>query len=874
MSTPSRPRVTLVSAVHDDGVVLPAFIAAVEGQNLPHDALQVVMVDCGSGDDSLAQLRAWAARRPAMVDVVELEDCSIGTARNAGLAQARGAWVSFPRPDDGFEADYLSRVVAFTDSHPDAALVSTNRLIVDEGGENPSGSHPLRMFHRGDRVLDLDVIPEVIAGDPTSTFFDADALREHEVTFDDLRSAAPDAFSLGWRLLLRSGNTRVGLMRSAKYHQRRGVLITGRPESMPQPAGEDPTLQMLRASYLRVLDEADGRGGVPPWLQHQMAHGMAHFYNTNDSRPPVGVPTRAADRDAFHDLAAAVLARLDVEDTVNYSLGRIRRLARYVMLHGYAEEPWLQPFVLMDNLDDDQRLVCFSYYYTGPAPTEEFRSNGEVVTPVHAKTRKLHYTGRLLLNHRIAWLPFRGMMEVHLDGRPMDLEFEWPAFPRRRTTQGVAGWFLRPDTTRILDPARKALPVVAESREGRRAQRAATRSRWQRRFADAWVLMDRLHDASDNGEALFKYLRRHEPDVNAWFVLEEGTPHWERLVREGYKDRMVAHGSHEWRILMIHCTHLISSHADLAVTAPQEVQEIRHLDFRFTFLQHGVIMFDLSNWLNAKKLDTLVTSTPGEYHSIAGDESQYVVTTREVALTGLARWDRLLEMSRRYEGEARDLILVAPTWRKWLLPPIVPGSQQRPLDLSALESNFFQSWKAFLTDERVQKLADQHNLKVGFIPHPNLQPLLAHLDLPPHVLSLTYADNDIQELISRARLMVTDYSSISFDAGYTGRPVTYYQFDTEQMLEGSHVGSRGYFDYGRDGFGPVATSLDDAIQSLQEVIEAGPEPMPEYAARMEATFRNRDGGCCARIVEAVRASTRAADPGSVTPTPAPSQAWR
>ena len=204
----------------------------------------------------------------------------------------------------------------------------------------------------------------------------------------------------------------------------------------------------------------------------------------------------------------------------------------------------------------------------------------------------------------------------------------------------------------------------------------------------------------------------------------------------------------------------------------------------------------------------------------------------------------------------------------------MPGSQKRPLDLSALESDFFRSWKAFLTDERLEKLAADHGLSVGFLPHPNLQPLLAHLELPANVQALTYADNNVQELIARARLMVTDYSSIAFDAAYIHRPVTYFQFDTEHMLEGSHVGSRGYFDFDRDGFGPVATTLDDAIREVQNLIEAGDSPSPEYTARIEQTFPDRDGLCSARVVEAVRRSTRRVDEDSVVPTPAPSRAWR
>ena len=878
MSATSRPHTTLVSVTHDDAAHLQDFIQVVTRQGRTTEELQVVMVDIGSTDGTLDRLREWQAQAPELVTVLEAPGSSPAEARNRGLSEARGAWVSFPRPCDGFADNYLSRVSAFTDEHPDVLLVSANRLVADAipAGETRD-THPLRACHRGDRPLDLDRVPEMIAGDPTSTFFSTEGLARHDVTFDDNWSAAPDPFALAWRLLLRAPHRRVGLMRSARYHQRRGVLLSGTPESVPRPAdlAEDPTLAMIRRTYLGVLDEAAGaKGEVPEWLRHQVAYGFAHFYATNDSRPPVGIPLVPADRERFHDLAADVLSRLDVHDTVPHLIARLRRETRLAMQYGYRSEPVRPATVLMDHLDTHRQMVRFSYVFTGPAPEEEFRSNGETIPALHAKTRKLHYTGRHLLSHRIAWVRFSGVLEARLDGRAIDVDLEHRPFARRRVPKSVASWHLRPDSRKHLDEARGALPVVAESRLGKKAQQRAARRKWRQKYADAWVLMDRIHDASDSAEALFKYLRRAEPEVNAWFVLEEGTPHWQRLQDEGYGDRLVAHGSLEWRILMIHCAHLISTHSDPAVTSPPEIRELRLLDFRFTFLQHGVIMFDLSNWMNAKRIDTLVTSTVGEYRSIAGDESQYLVTTKEVALTGLPRWDRLLDLSRARPVEDRDLILVAPTWRKWLLPPIVPGSQRRPLDLSALDSDFFRSWQAFLTDERLEKLAADHGLKVGFIPHPNLQALLPHLDLPDHVLPLSYATSDIQELLSQARMMVTDYSSIAFDAAYINRPVTYFQFDTVQMLEGSHVGSRGYFDFDRDGFGPVATNVDDALRAVQQVIESGPEPMPEYAARMESTFLNRDGGCCARVVEAVRRSARPARDDEAIPTPPASDPWR
>ena len=57
--------------------------------------------------------------------------------------------------------------------------------------------------------------------------------------------------------------------------------------------------------------------------------------------------------------------------------------------------------------------------------------------------------------------------------------------------------------------------------------------------------MDRVHDADDNGERLFEYLRASRPDINAWFVLERGSADWKRLRNAGVR-RMVAYGTRDY----------------------------------------------------------------------------------------------------------------------------------------------------------------------------------------------------------------------------------------------------------------------------------------------------------------------------------------
>jgi hypothetical protein len=391
----------------------------------------------------------------------------------------------------------------------------------------------------------------------------------------------------------------------------------------------------------------------------------------------------------------------------------------------------------------------------------------------------------------------------------------------------------------------------------RRLQRLLAHSTpFRNLYRGAWVIMDRVSDADDNGERLFEHVRANRPDINAWFVVARGSADWDRLRAAGER-RLVAWGSFRWRMLMLNAHWLLSSHADRHVAEPAPVMRIaRGRPWKFGFLQHGVIKDDLSLWLNQRDIDLFVVSTPAELESVTADGTSYVATTKETRNTGLPRFDRLLEKGRAVSPKERDLVIVAPTWRQWLNGPIDPRTGRRTVHEGYFESDFHRLWHGLLASERLRDALAKRGWRLGFMPHPNLQPILAELNLPAWVVPLGFHGVDVQALYATCALLVTDYSSVAFNVAYIDRPVVYFQFDRREMFRGAHVGRQGYFDYERDGFGPVVEDVAAAERTIVAAIRHGPRPSPEYQARIDATFPVRDGGACARVVAAVEELSR------------------
>jgi CDP-glycerol glycerophosphotransferase (TagB/SpsB family) len=304
-------------------------------------------------------------------------------------------------------------------------------------------------------------------------------------------------------------------------------------------------------------------------------------------------------------------------------------------------------------------------------------------------------------------------------------------------------------------------------------------------------------------------------------------------------------------ILMLNATKLISSHIDVPVHKPKSILRFGSPKWNFIFLQHGVIKHDLSKWLNPKQLAMFVTSTQAEYDSIAGDYSRYRFSSREVALTGLPRFDALFQNRQSLQRGEKNVVLITPTWRRWLTAPTRAMEQKRSISTEFLDSDFYKEWASFLSSPVLESLIHSNDLRLIFLPHPNLEAALPLFDLPRFVEIHRYSDADVHRLFAKTVALVTDYSSTAFDAAYIKTPVVYFQFDKERMESGEHTFDTGYFCYERDGFGPITQTHIAAVQAVEAIVCNRGEAVSPYDTRIEAAFPQRDGKCCERVTSCI-----------------------
>jgi hypothetical protein len=626
----------------------------------------------------------------------------------------------------------------------------------------------------------------------------------------------------------------------------------------PASVWRDPATydQALVRNFITLLEAAEQRQGTAPNSLQLTVLEQLHWYFTVDlrERAPT-VALTAENAPAFHDRVRQIMRHINAQTLETMDSETVSVEVRHALLSYHA--PILHSEVALDAYDHDQGLVRLSYYHHGKPPAESFVIDGAEVKPAYAKYRACRYYHRNLLRQRIVWLPVANArtMEVRLAGELSSVGVGPQPFAASASNPLVVQQYsaaeLLPAARAAFHPGKGGQKPLPKGWAGWKVRLMLALARFplvRKRFNKAWVFTDRESDADDNAEHLYRWVREHHPEINAWFLLSRTSHDWPRLQTEGF--RLVPTGLLR-RLLILNSEHLISSHTDYAFGAFDRRLYGDAMRWRYTFLQHGVIKDDISHWLSPCEFDCFVTSSPAEHSSVVGDGTPYPYTAREVRRTGLQRHDRLLRLSKSLQEDQVNLILVMPTWRAGLVDARMGllSSQERMQAFFA--SDYARHWRSLLRNEELGELAKQHGKRLAFMPHPNAMDYIEAFDTPAHVDVVTLEASKVQQIFAKSASFITDYTSVAFTMAFLRRQVFYYQFDRGDFYGGGHNWRAGYFDYDRDGFGPVGLTEDQMLVHLRRFFANNAQPEPMYLARMESAMPERDDQACRRVFESI-----------------------
>ncbi len=145
---------SVIMAVYNVEPYLKEAVDSVLKQTFDFKKVQIILVDDGSPDKSGEICDAYAKKYPENIFVIHKENGGVSSARNAGLAIAKGRYINFMDPDDKISPETLSSVYAFFDKYGNETDVVT--IKTQYFGARKGAYHLNWRFSKEDKVADLN----------------------------------------------------------------------------------------------------------------------------------------------------------------------------------------------------------------------------------------------------------------------------------------------------------------------------------------------------------------------------------------------------------------------------------------------------------------------------------------------------------------------------------------------------------------------------------------------------------------------------------------------------------------------------------------------------------------------------------------------
>lgn len=360
---------------------------------------------------------------------------------------------------------------------------------------------------------------------------------------------------------------------------------------------------------------------------------------------------------------------------------------------------------------------------------------------------------------------------------------------------------------------------------------------------DMWLICEDYNEARDNGFWLYRYIRKEHPEQDVVYAINQKSVDYNRVKDLG---EVIQYGSFRHWVYYLAASKNISSQKggkpNAAVCYFLEVYGL--LKNTRVFLQHGVIRDDMPwCYYENTKMRLFVCGAKKEYDFV---KETYGYPKGYVKYLGLARFDGLHDFKVK-----KNQILIMPTWREWIA---TPTSKSKELDTDVsnfVSTDYYKHWNAVLNSEKISRVLEEYNLKIIFYPHRNMQKYLKEFRTgSENIIIADWRKYDVQELLKESALLITDLSSIFMDFAYMRKPMIYYQFDMDKFRKGQY--QKGYFDYKRDGFGPVCEDLQSLEKEILKMAQQNLKNEEVYLQREIEFFPLWDKENCKRNYEAIK----------------------
>ncbi len=199
---------SIIVPMHNSEEYLETCLGSLREQTFPD--FEVLLVDDGSEDQTVktAMTQAQADLRFKLFQ--KPENTGVSDARNLGLREATGEWITFLDADDELEPDALEEARKLISEHPQVQMIQSNLIHLEDGKRSIPEGIRLGCFQGEEKIPLLESILSVTYGKKKygadthgncrcagAKFYQGELIREHHLTFPSgIRTCEDAIFNL------------------------------------------------------------------------------------------------------------------------------------------------------------------------------------------------------------------------------------------------------------------------------------------------------------------------------------------------------------------------------------------------------------------------------------------------------------------------------------------------------------------------------------------------------------------------------------------------------------------------------------------------------------------------------------------------------
>lgn len=278
---------------------------------------------------------------------------------------------------------------------------------------------------------------------------------------------------------------------------------------------------------------------------------------------------------------------------------------------------------------------------------------------------------------------------------------------------------------------------------------------------------------------------------NVYYIIDKNYEHFDRI-NEKYMKNLLYKCSFKHYVYFFKSKTFIGTESmahsiDLRIANRYAVNKLSSKDINYVFLQHGV-MYMISLDAGLRKS---IFRTPHKTHKVvvsSKEEANHFITLgnmneNSLYITGLPKYDRNIL------HENANKIVIMLTWRRW--------------EFNDVRSSFESTNYYKLIKKIVDNIPKKYHKDIIILPHPLFINFVKNND---SFLNKFIPNNFVyDDILKDTKLLITDYSSISYDAFYRGSNVIFcwkekeacllnYGVDAKLMLNEKNVFGDVFYD--------------------------------------------------------------------------------